>query len=83
MAIHFEKFELWQRLRRLSDQDVAAIAGCSHTTIGRYKRGEIATLDPSKKARICDASSGQLRPGDFAEYEDELARSREASRAET
>lgn len=77
MAIHFTKFQEWQDGAGLTDADVGEIAECSHTTISRYKRGEFSALDPAKRSRICDASGGVLKPGDFADFEDKLVRARE------
>lgn len=74
-AMIFEKFDSWQQAAQLTDTDVGAIAGCSHTTIGRLKRGEIF-LEPFKRQLICDASGGALKPADFAEFEDDVVRER-------
>jgi len=77
--MRFTKLESWQRERGLTDTDLAIMAGCSHTTIGRAKRGELF-LSPEKRQAICDASGGALHPGDFADFEDEVVRLRKDHR---
>lgn len=76
--LFFAKFDSWQSRAGLTDADVGEIASCAHSTIGRVKRGEIF-LKPEKRQLICDASGGELRPADFAEFEEEIVRARRSS----